>query len=405
MNTLTDVKKQSNQLLALLCNELDISDAKYQEAKDRYTSLGTWLNRPDSKVRIFSPEIYVQGSFLLGTVIKPIAKDGEYDIDSVCKLLLDCSKCTQEELKQLIGAEIKLYAKANSMNNPVEEGKRCWTLNYADDSRFHMDVLPAIPNAEQFREFLKQGGVSSSWTDDAIAITDNTHPEYSVISPNWPVSNPKGYVAWFREQMKIASTRNFSGSALLTEKYASVEAVPTQELKTPLQRVVQIMKRHRDIMFGDSEDKPISIIISTLAAHAYDNEADTIGALVNCIENMLSYIETRNGIEWIANPVNPLENFADKWPNHPQRKKNFYEWHAELKKHVQALITDGAGLHNFSESMKKMAGESTSKEVMTNYGKMMREARENKSLKASAGNALLGTGAGTAVKDHSFYGN
>ncbi|MCF7847692.1 MAG: nucleotidyltransferase [Kiritimatiellales bacterium] len=404
MSNIDERKKQANNLLAILSDELDISGAKYQEAKERYNRLGDWLSRPESKVRSFSPEIYVQGSFLLGTVIKPSSEDGEYDIDSVCKVELTTAQCTQEQLKHLIGKEVKLYAKAQCMKKPVDEGKRCWTLNYADESRFHMDVLPAIPNAEVFREFLKQGGVTSGWTDDAIAITDNTHPKYKIQDHDWPVSNPKGYAAWFREQMKVASTRNFSGSALLTEKYASVEAVPTPELKTPLQRVIQLMKRHRDIRFDDSEDKPISIIITTLAAHAYNNEADVVEALVNVVDNMLDHIRDRNGEKWVANPVNPLENFADKWVTHPRRKKNFYAWHEDLRKHIHAMIAEETGLHNFSESLEKIAGKQTSNVVMTKYGNAMRAAREDGSLKASKGAAMLGATIGAAVKRHSFYG-
>lgn len=53
----------------------------------------------------------------------------------------------------------------------------------------------------------------------------------------------------------------------------SVRAVPKyQSNKTPLQRAVQILKRHRDIMFAGDEDKPVSIIITTLAAKAYQEK-------------------------------------------------------------------------------------------------------------------------------------
>lgn len=41
-----------------------------------------------------------------------------------------------------------------------------------------------------------------------------------------------------------------------------------------LQRIVQILKRHRDIMFNGDEDKPISIIITTLASRAYRGETN-----------------------------------------------------------------------------------------------------------------------------------
>jgi len=89
-----------------------------------------------------------------------------------------------------------------------------------------------------------------------------------------------------------------------------------------------ILKRHRDAMFVDRYDeRPISIIITTLAAHAYKGE-DTIGkALVSILEGMDEHIgRDALGNALITNPTDPLENFADKWPLHPERRDAFFEW-------------------------------------------------------------------------------
>jgi hypothetical protein len=54
------------------------------------------------------------------------------------------------------------------------------------------------------------------------------------------------------------------------------EDVPTYELKTPLQRAIQLLKRHRDVMFVDNLDvAPISMILTNLAGHAYGGEAES----------------------------------------------------------------------------------------------------------------------------------
>lgn len=39
-----------------------------------------------------------------------------------------------------------------------------------------------------------------------------------------------------------------------------------------------------------------------------------------------SFLERDGNRYIIHNPSDPLENFADKWPNHPERKDAFYEW-------------------------------------------------------------------------------
>ena len=318
--------KQLNQLLESIAKALDITDSHYELAVKRYDSVAAWLKRNDSCVASHNPEIYPQGSFLLGTVTKPISDADEYDIDLVSELSLSKDETTQERLKNLVGKEIKTYARDNNMNYPAEEGRRCWTLNYADDAQFHMDILPAIPDVKLFKLLLKSKGFSSStWSDFAIAITDKKLPNYRRINPDWPRSNPKGYAEWFRSRMETQF--NSVRKSLAEFGQTEVEDVPEYKVKTPLQRAIQILKRHRDIMFAkDPDNKPSSIIITTLAGYAYNNESNLLDTLNNLVVGMPEYIEDRDGAIFIPNPVDLLENLADKWQENSQRKQNFYKW-------------------------------------------------------------------------------
>ena len=349
-------------LLEAISEALDIPEHHYEQAVKRYESIGAWLERDESIVTCYSPDIYSQGSFLIGTVTKPISGAEEYDIDLVSELSLQKTEVSQERLKYLVGHEIKSYARANNMNSRPEESRRCWTLNYADGAQFHADILPAIPDAELFKQFLESRGHSpSNWSDFAIAITDNTLPNYSSISPDWPNSNPKGYAAWFRHRMEIQF--NAIRKSLAESIQRQVEDVPEYKVKTPLQRSIQILKRHRDIWFDQKQSvygkkaKPISIIITTLAAHAYDNEIDLQQALLKIVTEMPRHIEDyNNGAALIRNPVNPLENFADKWREYPIRKTCFMEW----LKQVQYDLTQALGLSDIQsvgKSLKPCLGE------------------------------------------------
>jgi hypothetical protein len=121
--------------------------------------------------------------------------------------------------------------------------------------------------------------------------------------------------------------------------YASVDDVPDYKVKTPLQRAIQLLKRHRDTMFEGDDDKPISIIITTLSAHAYNGE-QTIGqALRSILKNMHMFIEERGGVKWVANPVNPLENFADKWSEAPEKEKKFFAWLEKARRDFGLYLT------------------------------------------------------------------
>src|SRR5437016_3155498 len=91
-------KAEATELLRDLANELDVPPSKYKEAQDRYDAVGDWLNREDSPIAQFYPEIYPQGSFAFGTVVRAIGDD-EFDVDAVCVLALARSQTNQRALK------------------------------------------------------------------------------------------------------------------------------------------------------------------------------------------------------------------------------------------------------------------------------------------------------------------
>ena len=131
---------------------------------------------------------------------------------------------------------------------------------------------------------------------------------------------------------------------------AHVEDIPDYRVTTPLQAAIMILKRHRDVRFaGKPEDRPISIILSTLAAHAYGGE-ETIGAaLLSILQKMDQYILNVGGKLFIPNPTDPLENFADKWETHPHRARAFFEWLQQARQDF-AYIAAQADAQRITES-------------------------------------------------------
>jgi hypothetical protein len=82
-------------------------------------------------------------------------------------------------------------------------------------------------------------------------------------------------------------------------------------------------------MFATKPDsKPISMIITTLAGKAYQGEADIADALDRILSTMGSFV--RPTVPRVPNPVNPAEDFADKWGDpkyqHLQLEQNFWLW-------------------------------------------------------------------------------
>ncbi|WP_312413393.1 nucleotidyltransferase [Shinella sp.] len=377
--------------LEALRQELEVPDHRYEQAEQSYTSLGRWLHREASTVRQYDPQVYCQGSFRLGTAIRPHTDAEEYDVDSVVELrLLTKREKTQRELKVMLGAEIKAYHDAMAMLKPVREGNRCWILDYADEAQFHMDIVPAVPNPDQQHRLLNSMHLDARWASTAISITDRREPNYKLLTADWPRSNPKGYANWFasrqaavfeRRQRAILDTLRKQG--LVT---ASVERLPAFKVKTPLQSAIMILKRHRDNMFARELDmRPISVIITTLAAHAYDDQDTISGALFAILNDMDNFI-VYDGSRWIvANPTDAMENFADKWNRDPAKKEAFDAWLRQARADFYSAAQAGT-LKDMGDALNPRMGYALSMRAMD------RLTGGSRLLRSASGASAVGAG-------------
>jgi hypothetical protein len=341
-----------------LLDAIQVPDSRYEAANRAFKWVCEWLSRPASTLVAYDPDSYLQGSFRLGTAIRPITDDDDYDVDIVCVLGLTKQAVSQSRLKELVGKEIKAYADRHSMQKPADN-RRCWTQDYADGAQFHIDTLPAVPDAARQRNLLEARSLDARWTATAIAITDKNDPNYYVTNDRWPLSNPRGYAGWFESRMSAVLHMRKSAIALTESK--PVDDIPTYRARVPLQSAIQLLKFHRDVMFiDDADDKPISIIITTLAAQSYRNEVDVTAALRTILRDMDAHIEQRLGVDWVANPTNDLENFADKWSEYPQRRANFRKW-LEAAREDFARLERATSEHEVQALLEEIFGPEVSK--------------------------------------------
>ena len=278
-------------------------------------------------------------------------------------------------------------------------------MQYAEAFRFHLDIVPSIPDFQTEIVLLESRGVPKVIANNALCITDNETWDYAT---DFPKSNPEGYALWFQEQMKVEFQRK---RMLLAESLnMSVDEVPEFDVKTPLQRVVQLLKRHRDIRYGKDLDKPISIIITTLSALSYENETDVLVALQNVLSRMDDYIERDIlGNFLIKNPVNPLENFADKWNENPRKATLFFDWLEEAREDFKVLILKkGEGLLEVSKPLKRYFGENIVTRAFNDVAAQTLKEREENKLFMAAGTGILSTQntpKSIPVTQHRNYGN
>lgn len=203
---MNDPEQILNDVLNQVAIELDIPPHKYKEAMERFDAIKRHLEDGDYPGSTPPPSIYLQGSFRLGTVIRPI-KGGEecgFDIDIVCEINREKDNDNPKILKDEVGKEVKDYAGNNGMEQP-KNGRRCWALNYAPDSEgigFHVDILPCLPDGPTgtriSRANLSRGATQWQYTQTTIAIT-NRDDDVDPPEHDWRSSNPHGYAKWFSD--------------------------------------------------------------------------------------------------------------------------------------------------------------------------------------------------------------
>ncbi len=369
----TENRQQLNHLLRDLADTLDVSPSKYAEAKDHYKAVGDWLNAEDSELAAFSPEIYAQGSFALGTAVRPLGDD-EYDVDAVCLLDLTDRQVTQCELKEMVGRRLKHRAAAISKRlSPrmvvagVGQSNTLTTPNFTSMS---FPLCLTTSNGLRLLASVATSPATQSASPTKILpiislagllmAAGNTIPPAATLRVT-QLGSKTACVCGLMKQKPLWPWRSAAGQIR-----ASVEDIEDYEVRTPMQRVIQILKRHRDVRYNGDDDRPISIIITTLAAKAYDNEANLYEAILKIVPGMRQHIEDRDGVHWVPNPVNPLENFADKWEESPRKAKLFYEWLDAVEREYHHLISD-EGFGKVSTYIAESYGERAGREAMAKY--------------------------------------
>lgn len=381
-------------LLEIACEKLEITKTEFATAKERYESVGHWLSSSEQDA-LANASIYAQGSIRIQTTVRPIGRN-EFDVDLICHLPR-ANGMTPAIVRDMVGQRLADHGTYRSMLIPLNRG---WRLNYANE--FHMDITPAIEDVNHH---------------SGIVVPDRA-------LKCWKESHPIGYAEWFQEIARrepIALTEDMKA-----QPRADIEPLPEQQrFKGSLRRIIQIMKRHRDIYFSKKNEAergsaPISIVITTLAAKAYHSCISTtkytneLDLLVDVVHNMPSHIEKKIEtnppiLAWqVANPVNAKENFAEKWKEHPERASAFYEWNAKLKLDLDVLA-GMQGLDSIGRGLQEMLGESISEHVLKEYAVRLTSKRQAGQLISRASGAIAAVTptsfAYATVQKNTFYGN
>lgn len=330
---------QWEDFIARMLVKLELPKDKHAAVVERYEALGRHVARRMGKgAEPADAHVVVQGSMRTQTTV---AGDGreKFDLDIVVKL---CGP----EFENLRHSEAFFQEFGKALHgvpgaDDPEPKNRCWRLQYPDEP-FYFDVTPAIPLSEE--------------------IT-GTHLRVRDPKTIWSPSNPEEFAEWFctiANKRFAFQERTFRSAIVLDEARVTVDPVPQTRvpLDDILRRLAQLMKLHRDGHYKNlskerRDARPISVILVTLAAHAYDemvtnersNYASALEVALEVIDRMPRFIERFDGNSYVFNPAlrgaKRGENFADRWNagvRLPQRE--FDAWHAQLVADLEALFSE-----------------------------------------------------------------
>lgn len=312
----TSQKRLVMEVLDLALEQLDLSASDLEKIESAYRGVGNYLASCEHPL-LRDSLIYPQGSVRMRTSVKPLSKE-EFDVDLIL-YLPHASGASRDDINDVVWQHLKAHKVYGPLTEKLARGFR---INYKGN--YHLDITPA-------KEYPYE-----DLPGQPLLVVDKRF--------EFKESNPEGAAQGFDEACrvmpKILKRMTFTESL----EANTVQDLPDQSDKKPLNRITQVFKRHRDVWASNEDNhygdfKPISVLLTTLARLAYlrvvnsgkafESEFDL---LLDVVELMPTFIEQANDEYRVENPSMRQENYAEKW-NRKEKMEGaklqqaFVEWH------------------------------------------------------------------------------
>ena len=248
--------KNIQQFAEFLRNEVNLNQSRLDRLETSVGAVNDYLkdNLPGYQT------MDKQGSYALGTLIKPVDDNDEYDAD----IQIVMNPNPKWEAKDYVHAINKTLAGNKNYVDKLRLKTRCVTVDYAGD--FHLDTVPRVTSGGKH--------YVCNRVDNKFEETDGT-----------------GYRDWFNEKNRITGGN--------------------------LKRVARLLKHLRD---HKNSFTAKSILLTTLAGNtikASDKGTAAVSTVADTLETVLSrmsnYLQQHPNMPEIKNPVLPTENFNRYW--------------------------------------------------------------------------------------------
>lgn len=302
-----------------------------------YNATGLYVME-SAEFRDLTITVHAQGSRANGTLVRPMRLRPEgFDVDIVIRLREAAFRKYGHDAAALINdlyVVVQRYAEQHGLK--VTRWERCITLEYADG--MCVDITPII---EDERVGVAYGGTHARVPDRKLKLFEPT--------------NPKGLANAFSEAASVRAVFGTNDSLSFSESLARADLQPLPAVADVqnrlLSRLVQLLKLHRNVAFGNAADgldfSPRSVFITSLAATAYASRApiahdSPLDLALDIVDTMPMFFQREplagGGEFWnLANVTAPGDNLASGM-NTTARQKAYFEWQSRLKADLQSLI-------------------------------------------------------------------
>ena len=248
--------KSTNEFRTFLKDEVNLNQSRLDRLKTSVAAVNSYL----VEHLLGYQAMERQGSWALGTLIKPVADNDEYDADIQIEMDYD----SDWQPKDYVNEIHRTLKQNQTYADKLHRKPRCVTIDYAGD--FHLDVVPVV-------------------------IIDGIHHVCNRKDNKFEETDGTGYRDWFNKKNRVTDGN--------------------------LKRVVRLLKYLRDHKRNYSVK---SILLTTLTGNTIDcpdegtEEVSTIAdTLVTILEKMDEFLQQHPNMPTITNPVLPSEDFNRHW--------------------------------------------------------------------------------------------
>ena len=298
------MSKNNQQFQDLLRDEVNLNPGRLDRLETGVGAVNSYLKEHLTGYQ----KMERQGSYALGTLIKPVDDNDEYDAD----IQIVMNPNPNWRAKDYVTAIYNTLKQNHNYADKLRLKTRCVTIDYAGD--FHLDVVPRVTSGG--RHYV------CNRVENRFEPTDGT-----------------GYRDWFSEKNRITGGN--------------------------LKRVVRLLKYLRD---HKNNYTAKSILLTTLAGAAIkpsDEGTEAVSTVADTLVSVLSrmddYLQRNPSMPEIRNPVLPTENFNRHWDQ--SKYANFrirVNSHAQTARRGKAEPSGEAAINTWKRLFGEGFGKSSS---------------------------------------------